>query len=166
MLRAAARVQRDLGVAVSLHPAWGPEGALTAVRAAEHAGLDPVRTTISHLDNRFRDDLSHYLDVARRGFFLDLDCFGRDLYYPHVNQQLPSDTDRIRVLLSLVDAGFGDRVLVAQDICFAHELVAHGGYGYAHFLRSVAPRLRRSGLPQSALDQILIANPRRWLAGA
>jgi len=165
MLRAAARVQRDLSVAVSLHPSWGPEGALAAVSAAQDAGLDPFRTTISHLDNRFRDDVPLFLHVARRGFFLDLDCFGRDLYYPHVNAQLPSDTDRIRVLLSLVDAGFVGQILVAQDICFAHELVANGGYGYAHFLRTTTPRLLRSGLDQSALDSLLIHNPHRWLAG-
>jgi phosphotriesterase-related protein len=166
MLRAAARVQRDLGVAVSLHPSWGPEGALAAAAAAEDAGLDPSRTTLSHLDNRFRGELPHYLDVARRGFFLDLDCFGRDLYYPHANQQLPSDTDRIAVLFSLIEAGFGAQVLVAQDICFAHELVANGGYGYAHFLRTTAPRLRRSGFPETALEDLLVHNPRRWLAGA
>jgi phosphotriesterase-related protein len=166
ILQAAARVQREMGCAVSLHPYWGPEGALAAARVAEGVGLDPSRTTLSHLDNRFRDDVALYRDLARRGFYLDLDCFGRDTYYPHVNEQLPADSERIRVARALLDAGAGDRLLFAQDICFRHELVAYGGYGYAHVLRTIRPRLLRSGVDAAALDQILVTNPRRWLAGA
>jgi phosphotriesterase-related protein len=165
ILAAAGRVQRELDCAVSLHPYWGPEGALAAARAAEAAGLNPARTTLSHLDNRFRDDVSRYREVARRGFFLDLDCFGRDLYYPHVNEQMPSDGERIRTVLGLLDAGLGDRLLFAQDVCFAQDLVRHGGHGYAHVLRTIRPRLLACGVPSTALDQILVENPRRWLAG-
>ena len=165
MLRAAATVQRELGVAVSLHPSWGPEGALEAARAAEEAGLAPGRTAISHLDNRFGGEVGFHLDVARRGFMVELDSFGREIYYPHVNAQLPSDAERIRAVMALLEGGFGGQVLVAQDICFAHELVRHGGHGYAHFLRSVRPRLRRSGVAEESIHEILVGNPRRWLAG-
>lgn len=165
LLTAVAQVQRELGCAVSLHPAWGPEGALTAARCAEEAGLDPSRTALSHLDNRFRDDLVLYREAGRRGFFLDLDCFGRDCYYPHVNTQLPSDAERIRVVQGLLDVGLARQLLFAQDICFTHELVANGGHGYAHVLRTIRPRLLRSGVGSETLVQILVANPRAWLAG-
>ncbi|HET7770744.1 MAG TPA: hypothetical protein VFN74_18375 [Chloroflexota bacterium] len=164
-LRAAARVQRELGVAVSLHPSWGPEGALEAVRAAEEAGLEPGRTAISHLDNRFGADEALHLEVARRGFMVELDSFGREIYYPHVNAQLPSDAERIRALMALLERGFAGQILVAQDICFAHELVRNGGHGYAHFLRSVTPRLTRSGVADESIQSMLVENPRRWLAG-
>jgi phosphotriesterase-related protein len=166
VLQAAGRVQRETGCAVSLHPGWGPSGARLAARLAEEAGLDPRRTTLSHLDNRFRDDLAAYREVGARGFFLDLDCFGRDLYYPHVDSQLPSDGERIRAVLGLLDAGLEDRLLFGQDICFRHELVRYGGYGYAHVLRTVRPRLHRAGVAPETLDAILVDNPRRWLAGA
>ena len=166
MLRAAAKVQRELGVAVSLHPSWGPEGAMEAVRLAEEAGLEPGRTAISHLDNRFGGEVGLHLEVARRGFMVELDSFGREVYYPHVNAQLPSDAERIRALMRLLEGGFGGQVLVAQDICFSHELVRNGGHGYAHFLRSVRPRLRRSGVAEEAIHGMLVENPRRWLAGA
>jgi phosphotriesterase-related protein len=165
VLQAAGRVQRETACAVSLHPGWGPPGARTAARLAEEAGLDPRRTTLSHLDNRFREDLAAFREVGARGFFLDLDCFGRDIYYPHLDAQLPSDAERIRVLLGLLDAGLERQVLLAQDICFRHELVASGGYGFAHVLRSIRPRLRRAGMSEATLDTILIDNPRRWLAG-
>ncbi|MGH2371267.1 MAG: phosphotriesterase family protein, partial [Chloroflexota bacterium] len=165
VLEAAARVQRELDCAVSLHPAWGAEGALLAAQVAEEVGLNPRRTALCHLDNRFRDDLALYRDVGRRGFFLDLDCFGRDTYYPHVNTQLPADSERIRTVLGLLDAGLGRQVLFAQDICFRHELVRYGGYGYAHVLRTIRPRLLRHGVDAAALEQILVHNPQSWLAG-
>jgi phosphotriesterase-related protein len=166
VLRAAGRVQGETACAVSLHPGWGASGARTAARLAEEAGLDPRRTTLSHLDNRLREDLDAFRELGARGFYLDLDCFGRDLYYPHVDTQLPSDAERIRVLLGLLEAGLERQVLLAQDICFAHELVANGGHGYAHVLRSIRPRLRRAGVSEATLSTILIDNPRRWLAGA
>ena len=165
VLAAAARVQREVGCAVCLHPVWGADSALLAARLAEEAGLDPARTAISHLDNRFRDDVRPYREIGARGFFLSLDSFGRDCYYPHVNTQLPSDTERIRAVLDLLDAGLERRLLFAQDICFQHELVRHGGHGYAHVLRSVRPRLLRGGIEGTTIDRILVDNPRTWLAG-
>jgi phosphotriesterase-related protein len=165
VLQAAARVQRELACAVSLHPGWGVAGALGAARLGEAAGLDPRRTTISHLDNRLRGDLAAFREIANRGYFLDLDCFGRDLYYPHVDTQLPADAERIETLGKLLQAGLADRVLLAQDICFRHELVGNGGYGYAHVLRSIRPRLRRAGIDDATLETLLVHNPRHWLAG-
>jgi phosphotriesterase-related protein len=164
-LAAAAQVQREVGCTVSVHPVWGAESALLAARLAEEAGLNPARTAICHLDVRFREDIAAYQEVARRGFFLELDTFGRDSYYPHVDTQLPSDAERINAVLGLLDAGLGDRLLFAQDICFAHELVRNGGYGYAHVLRTVCPRLRHRGVDEPTLHRILVENPRRWLAG-
>ena len=165
VLEAAARVQRERGCAVTLHPAWGAEGALATARAAEDAGIDPQRTSLSHLDNRFRDDVVAFTELAARGFFLNLDTFGRELYYPHVDTQLPSDADRIRAVRGVLDAGYGDRLLLAQDICFKHELVRYGGHGYAHVLRTIRPRLLRSGVPPAAIHAMLVENPRTWLTG-
>jgi phosphotriesterase-related protein len=82
-----------------------------------------------------------------------------------VDTQLPSDAERIRTLRGLLDAGYAGRLLLAQDICFRHELVCHGGHGYAHVLRSIRPRLLRGGVPAAAIETILVANPRAWLTG-
>lgn len=135
-------------------------------RLAEEAGLDPARTAICHLDVRFRDDLALYRKVALRGFFLELDTFGRETYYPHMRTQLPSDAERIRTVGGLLDAGLGAQLLFAQDIGFSHELVCHGGYGYAHVLRTLGPRMLHHGVAEAELQRVLVDNPRRWLAGA
>ena len=165
VLRAAAMVQRETGCAVTLHPYWGVDAALAAARYGEAAGVDPMRTSICHLDNRFRADVAHYREVARRGYFLNLDCFGRDLYYPQYRTQLPADSERIRAVAALLDAGLEDRLLFSQDLCFKHELVAYGGYGYAHVLRTIRPRMVDAGIQPDSIEGILVGNPRRWLAG-
>ena len=168
VLAAAARVQRELGCAVSVHPA-GPAdaaGAMEAIRRAVEAGLDPARTAVDHVENRFGTDLAAIREVASRGFWLEVDCFGRECYYPHVNAQLPSDAERIRLVLGLLDAGLGSRLLFSQDICFKYELVRQGGHGYAHVLRTIRPRLLRSGVDAATVERILVDNPRRFLAGS
>lgn len=165
VLRAAAIVQAELGVAVSIHTPGGVAGVRAAADAAEAAGLDPSRTSLSHVDNRFGDTVDHHLEMARRGFVLSLDCFGRDCYYPHIATQLPPDAARIRALAGIFEAGFGGQVIVSQDICFRHELVGNGGYGLAHLQRTIRPRLRAAGFDDAALRQVFETNPRRWLAG-
>ncbi|MBI3979460.1 MAG: phosphotriesterase-related protein [Chloroflexi bacterium] len=165
VLAAAARVQRELDCAVSIHPGWGADGARMAMRLAEDAGVNPGRTALCHLDNRFRDDLPAYREVAARGFRLEIDRLGSDVYYPHVNTQHLSDGDRIRTILGLLDAGLTDHVLLSQDISYKHELVRFGGNGYAHILRTIRPRLLRSGVDEATIRHILVDNPRTFLAG-
>lgn len=166
VLAAAGRVQRELGCAAILHPSWGRDGGLRAAQLAEDAGLDPSRTALSHLDVRFRSDVEAYRQVAARGFYLDMDCWGRDAYYPHVNSQLPSDAERIDVVRRLLDAGLERQLLFAQDICLTYELERHGGHGYAHLLRTVQPRMQRSGITGETFTRIMVENPRTWLAGS
>ncbi|MBI3979849.1 MAG: phosphotriesterase-related protein [Chloroflexi bacterium] len=165
VLEAAARVQRELDCAVSIHPGWGADGARTAMQLAEDVGMNPGRTALCHLDNRLRDDLAAYREVAARGFRLEMDRLGSDTYYPHVNTQLLSDGDRIRTILGLLDAGLTDQLLFSQDICYKHDLVRFGGTGYAHILRTIRPRLLRSGGDEATIRRILVDNPRTFLAG-
>ncbi len=164
LLSGAAQVQQEVGCAVSLHTAWGPEGVDHAVRAAHDAGLDPSRTALCHLDIRLRNDIRAYLNLAREGFFLSLDTFGRDCFYPHMNSALPSDADRMTVV-ELLAAGAQGRLLFSSDISFNHELTYQGGHGYAHVLSNVVPMLSERGVESSVLHEVLVNNPRTWLAG-
>jgi phosphotriesterase-related protein len=164
VLAAAGKVQQELGCAISIHPAWGPDGAMLTAKLVEEAGIDPARTVLSHLDNRFREDILAMRELADRGFRLGLDCFGKECYYPHVNLQLPSDGDRIRAVLGLLDAGFEKQILLSQDICTKHQLTVNGGQGYAHVLQCVRPRLLRNGIDGATMRRLLVDNPRALLA--
>ncbi len=69
----------------------------------------------------------------------------------------------VGVIVDLVRAGHGDRILLSHDTCLKSQLVRYGGDGYAHVLRTIVPQLRWCGLSQADVDTILIDNPRRAL---
>ena len=76
---------------------------------------------------------------------------------------MPSDAQRMDFIKRLVDDGFGDRVVVAHDICTKHRLVKYGGHGWAHILEHIRPGLIRKGLSEKEVNNILIENPSRIL---
>jgi phosphotriesterase-related protein len=71
----------------------------------------------------------------------------------------------MRRLLDLVEAGFGGSIVVSVDVSRNTYMKSYGGFGYDHFLRRIAPELKRRGLDDSALNAILVDNPRRFLEG-
>jgi phosphotriesterase-related protein len=164
VLAAAGKVQRELGYPINIHPVWGRDGAFLTARLADDAGVDPTRTVLSHLDNRFRDDVSGFRELGRRGFVLGLDCFGKECYWPHVNVQLPPDAERIRAVLGLLEGGFEKQILLSQDISTKHQLTRNGGQGYGYLLQCIRPRLLRSGVDEATLRRILVDNPRALLS--
>ena len=119
---------------------------------------------MSHLDERFRDDRALYRRLARTGAVFGFDTFGREIYYDGRLRQHPSDTQRIEILSDILALDLGDRITLAQDICLKHELAGFGGQGYAHVLENIVPRMIIAGIPEAAIDKMLVENPARLLA--
>jgi phosphotriesterase-related protein len=94
---------------------------------------------------------------------LALDTWGNCKHYESRNFSMPSDPERIQLLARLVSEGLTPHLVLAQDVCYRDALTAYGGPGYGHILRHIAPRLLAAGVPQAALDSMLIENPRRLL---
>jgi phosphotriesterase-related protein len=62
---------------------------------------------------------------------------------------------------ALIDWGYGDRVLLSQDVFLKMMLTRHGGFGYAYLLHHFLPRLERAGVSEAAIAAMLVTNPRR-----
>ena len=71
----------------------------------------------------------------------------------------PSDAMRIGYIKRIVDAGFVNQIVIGQDIACKHLLQKYGGYGYAHLIDNVIPRLVSAGLTQDQVDIITKTNP-------
>ena len=164
VLRAAARAQTVTGAGMIVHPAPGTDSAFEIVRVLARAGARMDKVVMSHLDERFRDNLPLFRRIATSGVNFGFDTFGREIFYDGRRRQHPSDTQRIGAVVRLLDAGLGDRIALAQDVCLRHELSSFGGPGYAHVLANIVPRMLESGVPQEAVDQMLVATPARILA--
>ena len=76
---------------------------------------------------------------------------------------MPTDVQRMERLEQLIEWGYEDKIVIAQDICFKHWASSYGGQGYAHILENILPRMRKRGFSKENIDNILIENPKRIL---
>ena len=100
--------------------------------------------------------------IAVTGCYMEWDLFGNESSYypPNPSIDMPSDAKRIDDIAWISSQGYGDKVVIAQDICAKHRLVKYGGHGYHYILGHVVPRMRARGLSSEAIDKILVDNPR------
>lgn len=155
LLRAASRAAADTGVPLMLHTERG-ERAAEALAICFDAGMRPEKIVVCHAD-RQAGDWSVHDGIASAGVYLDYDTVGRFKYH--------SDEEEIALLRHGLEAGYGDRILLALDTT-AQRLTAYGGaLGLDYLLNSFLPRLRREGAPEEAVDGFCRANCRRLFAG-
>lgn len=163
-VRAAARAHNDLGAPVSIHPGQHPESPMQIIDVLREEGVDPHRVVMSHIENRYREKLELYQKLADTGCNLGFDTFGRDQFFASAGRHHPSDDLRIDMISALVRSGYSGHIMVAQDCCFRSDLTKYGGHGYGHILENILPRLRNKGVSDHDIHQILVENPKRFLA--
>jgi phosphotriesterase-related protein len=159
-LRGAARAQARTGLALMVHlPGWFRHGH-RVLDLVEDEGGEVRHTVLCHMNPSF-EDVDYQTSLARRGAFIEYDMIGMDYFYADQSAQCPADWQTAAAIKRLVDWGYGDRLLLSQDVFLKMMLTRHGGFGYAYVLRHFVPRLRRAGVEEGALEALLITNPRR-----
>lgn len=165
-LRGAAQAQARTGLPLMVHlPGWFRLGHRVLDVVAQE-GADVGHTVLCHM-NPSHDDFSYQSELAARGAFIEYDMIGMDFFYADQQVQCPSDEEAARAIVRLAEAGYLDRVLLSHDVFLKMMLTRYGGNGYAYVLRHFLPRLKRHGLDETALDQMMRVNPRAvFQAGA
>ena len=127
-------------------------------------GANPYKTIVGHLAITF--DLKTILELAKSECYLEFDTFGIEWTSMSAAQStdatgytVPSDNERLDMLEYLIDAGYEDRILVAQDNFIKIQMTEFGGKGYAHILENIVPRMKSRNWPDSIINKILIENP-------
>ena len=119
---------------------------------------------MGHLD-RTVFDVDTLLRIAESGCYLEWDLFGNEgSYYPQANLDMPSDAHRLGFVRRMIDAGYGDSVVLGHDILTKHRLVTYGGHGYGHMLQNIVPTMRRKGFSEAEIRAITVENPAAILA--
>jgi len=163
-LRGAARAARATGLPLMVHlPGWVRHGG-RVLDLVEQEGADPHRTVLCHM-NPSHDDPAYQEALARRGAFLEYDMIGMDYWYADQGVQCPSDEENARAVAGLVARGFVANLLLSQDVFLKMMLTRNGGFGYAYLQRHFLPRLLRHGVSPSAIETMMLGNPRRLFAG-
>jgi phosphotriesterase-related protein len=158
---ASASAVSGLSVSIHLHP-WGRTG-MSVLDALLANGLAPERVVLGHLTTA-HDDERYVRGLLDRGVFVAFDLFGFDHSLLGVGRWPPSDAEVAQTVVQLIGQGYGDRVLISQDIGVRTRLRAYGSWGYAHVLEHVVPLLQSEGLGDEDLHGLLVTNPARVLA--
>jgi phosphotriesterase-related protein len=153
-LTAAAHAALATGLSVATHAPLG-RGGPAQLELLTGAGLPPHRVSIGHQD--LLDDPGVHRELAAAGAYIAFDTVGKESYQ--------SDDTRLRLLLTLLEAGHGDRALLSCDVSRHAYLTSEGGGGYGGLFRSFLPRLRAAGADDDLIDLLTRRNPLRFLTG-
>ncbi len=166
-LRAAVAAQVETGAPLMVHPGRDPNSPEEIAQIVAEEGGDLTRTAICHID-RTCIDRGWLAEMAATGIYLEYDLFGNESswYPPNTAVDMPSDAQRMDVVLWHFENGFERQILLSHDIATKHRLHAYGGLGYDHLVTNVMPRLRARGLSQADVDLLVTENPARFLAFA
>ncbi|HEY1776638.1 MAG TPA: hypothetical protein VGG41_10815 [Solirubrobacteraceae bacterium] len=161
ILAAVAAASVETGAPVMVHTNAEARTGLVALEALTAAGVDPTRIVIAHMGDS--NDMGYLREVAAAGAWLGLDRFGIDHFNP--------TAERIRTLLALLDEGYADRIHLSHDAaCFMDFFTGNPAFAgeeadYLLISKTVLPELLAAGATQADIDQMMIANPRRFLTG-
>lgn len=160
-VRAAARASRMTGAAISLHQWHGDGSVLKAtLDLIEAEGGDLARVIVGHVDGVTSRDIGLLRALADRGVTLEFDLLGTPF---RLNIPVMDERPMVDAVVALVRSGYGDRVLLSHDVCTRFQQARYGGNGFTYIALEVLPYLRRHGVTEAQIGQLLIGNPQRLL---
>jgi len=168
VLRAAARAQKATGVPISTHT-WAPERVgEQQIRIFEDEGVDLNRVYVGHSNDT--TDVDYLMGLLKKGVWVGLDRYPGG-YHPGT----PKWEERTAVVKRLVDAGYASRIMLSHDWSIIldddrtpasrRERLRDNPDGYLFIHRRVLPRLKKLGVSEEAVHQIMVDNPRRFFEG-
>jgi phosphotriesterase-related protein len=162
VLRASARAQKATGVPISTHTwAAGRTGeAQQAIFAQE--GVDLRRVIIGHSGDS--DDLKYLRGLMERGSTIGMDRFGLESFLPTAK--------RVEVVARLCAEGYAPKMVLSHDAnCWSDMLTEEAKartrplWHYNHISDDILPALRKAGVKDEQIDQMLVRNPRAIFEG-
>jgi phosphotriesterase-related protein len=160
VMSAAAIAHQETGVAITTHSHPAARNGLLQQDFLGARGVRPERIIIGHSGDS--EDIAYLKELMDKGSTIGLDRFGME----HVL----SDDRRISTLLSLVEQGYADRIVVSHDAAFySHVTPPSWRAQFAPrwrmdtISRSILPALRHAGVSAEILEQMMVVNPQRLL---
>jgi len=161
-LRAVAFAHRETGVPINTHTDPNAGAGLEQLRVFAEEGVNLSRVVIGHSGDTL--DLDYLRRIMDKGATIASDRFG--LYF----RDMPVMEQRVEVIASLVNQGYGDRIVLGHDThCYADydfpgSLISREtvpDWVHTHLVERVLPALRARGVTEEQIDQMLIGTPRR-----
>lgn len=160
VLKAAGVVGSQTGHAIHIHTDLYTENGYEVIKILTSEGVKPEKICIDHIDVWLRPD--YIRGLLKQGVFVEFDNFGKEFYVSE-KRRFAYDLERIEVLKNLIEEGFGDRILISNDICLKSMWKKYGGLGYAHILRTVKEMALQNGIEENAYNNLLTKNVKNFL---
>jgi phosphotriesterase-related protein len=159
--RAAGRAAARTGVMVSTHAPTFPT-AETQIDILTAEGVAPERIVIGHTDTV--KSLEYSVDLLKRGVYIEYDCMmavkaGGGVAEHELRR-------RVEYIRDLVEMGYGERILLSQDVSQRSHQAAMGGPGLTFVFEELAEAATAAGVEPEILRMMNMDNPRRVLFGA
>lgn len=149
LLIASAIAQKELGLPIILHTNANNKNGLKALKILLNNGVEPNRVTVGHLSDT--EDVEYVLKIASFGCYVALDRL-------HNNESEDYISKKVKMVESLCNAGYGDKILLSHDSMFftgfsdEHKVQPIPQFEYVY--KNILPRL-----DQKTADAIMCKNP-------
>jgi phosphotriesterase-related protein len=155
VLRAVARAHVLTGAPVTVHTHPSTRNGLDVIRVLREEGVDLGHVVIGHSGDS--EDPDYLAEMADAGCLLGMDRFGIGRW--------PGLAVRADVIAELCRRGYAGRLVLSHDASsfidwYPFEESKAGNYTYIH--DCVLPALTERGVTDQQIDQMLVANPRRY----
>jgi phosphotriesterase-related protein len=152
VFRAVGRAHLSTNLPIFTHTGYG-KGAVEQLDVLESVGVKPQRIVIGHIGGLSDPKVEVVKELCKRGAFVGYDRQGG-----------AGDVRNVAQVQALIEAGYAANLMFASDFSLAPQLIHNHGPGYAKTLTVFAPKLREAGVKEETLHEILVDNPRRFLA--
>ena len=158
-LEVAAKTSKQTGCPIIVHTQLGTSAYETSL-LLQKLGANADRIMLSHLNKN--PDKYYYKKVLQTGVSIAFDGPDRVKYYP--------DSLLAENIKWLVDQGFQKQITLAMDAgrtFYQKYYAARAGHqteGIAYLLTRFVPLLKEVGVNDEAINDMLVNNPKRWLA--
>jgi phosphotriesterase-related protein len=160
VMTAAAIAHQETGAPITTHSHPASRNGLLQQGFLGQRGVAPDRIVIGHCGDS--EDLGYLRELMDSGSTIGMDRFGME--------QVLSDERRVRTLLSLLEMGYADRMVISHDAAFYSHVTPPSWRARAAprwrmdtISRSILPMLRKAGVSGDLIEQMMVRNPRRIL---
>jgi phosphotriesterase-related protein len=153
VFRAIGKAHLATNLPIFTHTGIPGKAALEQLDILEDNGVKPEHVVIGHLGNLVDPSVQVHKAICRRGAYVGFDRVGG-----------AADEPQVPMVMALIEAGFANRVMLSSDFSRPNGLKRDNGPGYAKTLTVFVPKLRAAGTSDDVLREIMMDNPRRFLA--
>lgn len=150
VFRSAAMVHVETGKPIVTHTTLGTLG-LEQLKIFKEYGVNLDKVVISHVD--LSGDLDYILRLIDKGTNVAFDTIGKINYQP--------EYVRVNLLKELSKRGLSERIVLSMDITRKSQLRYLKGLGYSYLLDNFLPLLRKAGISQAQIDNMIKNNALR-----